>query len=190
MRRLLILAASTTMLSCIASGSATAGSFRFDRLFIVAGFSAVTFSGAFGNIVCPLTLEGARHAGTALKSAGNLAGFFEEVRLLTCGTGSATILRESLPWHYAYASFTGSLPNITSLNYTLTGIQLRIREPLLTCLAAGGTMTIRLNREVNGNLTSMVLGGTSPTTCGISGTFSGTSNRLSTPAFPIKVTLI
>jgi hypothetical protein len=192
MRRLLVLAASATMLACIATGSATAGSFRYDRLFIVGGFPRVNFAGGFGTVECPLTLEGARHVGTALKLAGNLAGFFEEARLGTCTRGSATILTASLPWHYRYASFTGTLPNITSLNYTLVGMQLQIREPTfgVTCLASGGIATMRFNREAGGNLTTFVLGGSSPTNCGISGTLSGTSNSLSTPAFLIRVTLI
>jgi hypothetical protein len=161
---------------------------------IRATFARVSFAGGFGTNECALTLEGSFHSRTIAKTAGVLAGYVTSAILGSCIRGRGTILTASLPWHTRYASFAGTLPNITAIAATITGPQWQIQEPVfgVTCLASGGTLTATFNREAGGALTTIVLGGSSPTNCGISGTLSGTSNAATVlgAATRITVTLI
>jgi len=70
-------------------------------------------------------------------------------------------------------------------------VAIQIREPFfgITCLArstesAAATETI--SREAGGRATSVRLSGTVPTSCGLSGTLSGTSSSVSS----VTITLI
>jgi hypothetical protein len=176
------------------TSTATAGRLSSSSQTLRAGFSRLNFAGGFGTMECPLTIEGSLHTRTIAKVAGSLIGFITRAVLGTCTRGSATILTASLPWHVRYASFSGTLPNITQLSTNLTGAQFQIREPAfgITCLASGGTTTGVYNREAGGALTTAVIGGSSPTSCGLSLTLSGTSNSLTVlgAATRITVTLI
>jgi hypothetical protein len=52
-----------------------------------------------------------------------------------CETGLVTVLTETLPWHIAYASFGGILPNITRLQFSLIGGSVLIEVLGSRCLA-------------------------------------------------------
>jgi hypothetical protein len=153
-------------------------------------FARMNFAGGFGTTECAVTLEGSLHSRSIAKVAGSLIGFITRIVLGACARGSATILAASLPWHARYASFSGTLPNITSINDTITGSQFQIREPVfgVTCLASGGTITGALTREAGGVITSATAGGRSPTNCGIEGTISGTSSSLTVLGAATRVT--
>jgi hypothetical protein len=139
---------------------------------------------------CALTLEGSLHSRTLVKTTGALIGYITRATLGTCSRGSATILSTSLPWHVRYASFSGTLPNITRLNSTFTGFQYQIREPVfgVTCLAAGGVGQLNYTREVGGVLPSAEIGGTFPTNCGIETTVSGISSSLTVLGAATRIT--
>jgi len=183
-KTLLAVVAGTTLLAVLA---VTAGATRLasSETRIVARFSNAEFSGPFGTSRCPITLEGSFHEGTIVKTLGRLLGFITGGSIGVCPSGSATLLTESLPWHMAYLSFTGSLPNITSLSTNLIGFGLRVRTGMESCLIRSTTtepVKLTFNREPGGVLTSLELGGsirTGPECFSVRGTLRGESDGLS-----------
>jgi hypothetical protein len=76
-------------------------------------------------IRCPVTLEGSYHSRTISKVSGALVGYVTSAAVgPTCTGGSARALTETLPWHVQYNSFSGTLPNISSVTQTLVGVRL------------------------------------------------------------------
>jgi hypothetical protein len=77
---------------------------------------------------CPLTLEGTFHSRTFSKVSGQLLGFVTRaiINELACnGAATARVLEETLPWHVRYNSFTGTLPNITGINFQIIGLTIQ-----------------------------------------------------------------
>jgi hypothetical protein len=107
-----------------------------------------------------------------------------------------TLLSETLPWHVQYSSFAGTLPNITTLNLSVLGASINVREPIfgILCLgrsAAERPMTLGATREAGGLLTTAAAGGTISTSCGANGTLGGSGTvSLLGSATRITVTLI
>jgi hypothetical protein len=141
-------------------------------------FREVRFVLPFGSTSCNVTLEGSAHSRSIAKVVGSLMGYVTRADLGPCSTGTATILRETLPWHVRYASFTGTLPNITSARGNIINVSARIREPGgVTCLArstvtepVAATLTIGA-----GVVTGLSLGGSirvGPECFGATGTLS------------------
>lgn len=196
MRPIRILASTLIATAVLASivTSAVAGRLSSSSLTYRTTFARIDFAGGFGTGECQATIEGSMHTRTASKTAGALIGYITRAIVGTCPRGSATVLTATLPWHVRYASFTGTLPAISRTNFTVSGVQFRIREPVfgVQCLASGGTATAINNREAGGVLTSTEVGGSSPTDCGIEGTVSGRSTALTVlgSATRITVTLI
>jgi hypothetical protein len=141
---------------------------------------------------CPVTFEGSFHEHTISKTAGALIGYitraiFSEAR---CTNGRARALTENLPWHIRYASFEGTLPNISSINYNVSGVRLLVLAtfPIIgsvSCLYISETshpITARNQLDSQGGVTSVFAGGRVPGT-GIcpEGSFggSGTVSALS-----------
>ena len=158
----------TVLLGALVS-SASARNASVSNVSLRSTFRAVTFEGAFGRIVCEVLLEGSLHNRTFAKRVGSLIGYITQAILRPCATGTATILRETLPWHVRYAGFSGTLPNITSITIHVINSSFRVREPFATCLArstearpAVGTF----NRDPGTRrITSAEIGGTVPTDC-------------------------
>jgi len=165
----------TVLLGALVS-SASARTFSISNQFSRTAFRAVTFGGAFGNITCPITFEGSLHSRIIPKVLGTLIGYITRADIGSCSFGRATILRETLPWHVRYLSFSGVLPNITQLRFNVIGFSLRIQEPFAGCLfrsEVGRPVIIAIERNtVTRELTTAELGGTLPSTCGISATVS------------------
>ncbi|HEU4650520.1 MAG TPA: hypothetical protein VFS49_03810 [Croceibacterium sp.] len=177
-------------------GSASARNLSSSSQTLRSQFREVRFNGAFGNITCQVTLEGSLHSRTITKSAGSLIGYITRADLGPCQEGRATILRETLPWHARYARFAGTLPNITSLGITVTGASFRIQEPLAGCLArttaespANGNFT---RNTATGALTGATIGGSIPTSCGITGSFESSTGTVTVlnSSTAITITLI
>ena len=74
-------------------------------------FRELTFSGAFGVIRCEFTLEGSLHTRTMVKTPTLLIGYITAASAGACAAGAVTVLRETLPWHARYSSFSGTLPS-------------------------------------------------------------------------------
>jgi hypothetical protein len=125
----LLLAAvgATVLLGALVSG-ASARNLSVSNQNIRASFSSVRFSGGFGNTQCHLTIEGSFHSRTMAKTAGTLMGYVTSAILGPCVSGTATVSRETLPWHVRFSGFNGNLPNITSLINHVVGVSWRIRE--------------------------------------------------------------
>jgi len=174
--------------------SASAGRISISSQRFRAGWSALNYSGGFGTIECEVSVEGSFHSRSITKTAGSLVGYITTATVNRCARGGATVLRETLPWHVQYESFSGTLPNITSINTRAIGISFMIREPTfgVTCLArtsATNPATGAFNLSA-GVVTLVGAGGTFP--CGsFSGSYSGNSSSVGTPeGTRITVTLI
>jgi hypothetical protein len=183
-----------TVLLGALTASASARTLSTSSQTLRAAFSAVTFRGAFGNIVCAVTVEGSFHSRTQAKVVNSLTGLITRAELGTCATGSVTLLRETLPWHIRYDSFTGVLPNITNVKARVVGVMARAREPLITCLLTSteeAPATITFNRDVATRaITTAQIGGTGiETTCGRAGTFESDRANVTVLGAATRITL-
>jgi hypothetical protein len=206
LKALLALTAAAALLASIAS-TAMARNLSLSSTTWRATYPRVNFEGV-GTTECPLTLEGSFYSRTITKTFWALIGHITSANLSRCIRGSATILRETLPWHLIYVSFTGTLPSISAFTASFygggiseetPGAGINIKEPVfgIECLA---TITfqhpadIEFRRESIGALTSAwLLGGRRiPTSCTIDMTMEGRASRLTVlnSSSSIRVTLI
>ncbi|MFL5817225.1 MAG: hypothetical protein ACJ76L_06445 [Conexibacter sp.] len=189
--KLLIAVTTVTVLLGALVGSASARNFSTSSQLNRATFTRMNFAGGFGTFECEVVLEGTFHSRTSTKTVGTLLGLITAANVSRCARGGATINRETLPWHRRYASFTGTLPNITSLSNTISGFSWSIREPTfgITCRVENASLT-NTYRLSGGVVTEYSVSGTAP--CGsFSGTFSGsTTNIENRSGSRITVTLI
>jgi len=159
-----------TVLLCALGTAASARNLSINNQNLRASWREARFSGAFGNTVCPLTIEGSFHTRTLAKVVGALTGLVTRAIVGACSVGSATLLTETLPWHSRYQSFTGTLPNITGLTAHVIDVAMRVREPGgILCLSRSNAtepVVIRANREViTGALTNAEITGAIRTDC-------------------------
>jgi len=137
LRPLLAVVACCLLIGALTS-IASAGSIRYSDKNGSDNFTRLDFSGGFGTVECEVRLEGSLHTSTMTKTVNSLIGYVTAGSVTRCARGSATINRESLPWHRRYRGFTGTLPNITSLSETVVGGEWTVREPTF-----GVTCTVR-----------------------------------------------
>jgi hypothetical protein len=114
---------------------------------------------------CQVTLEGSFHSATIRKVTGALIGAITRgaVNNETCVNGKASVLQESLPWHFTYEGFEGMLPNISNVKVLLNRYAVRTEFPAfgISCLyrefgRPEENLLFRLNRTVSGEITTMV----------------------------------
>jgi ABC-type amino acid transport substrate-binding protein len=186
--KLIVAALSATLLMAFAVGSASARNLSISNRNVRIVWTELTFAAADGSLptTCPVTLEGSFHYNTIVKRTNSLIGLVTRaiVDNARCLDGShATVLTATLPWHVTYQSFTGTLPNITSIKLLLVGASFLV-APFFgaSCLArtttenpsigianvgAGGVITgLRAEEETTIPLTG--------TFCPERGRFSGT----------------
>jgi hypothetical protein len=110
--------------------------------------SKLTLSNAEGGLTlaCPVTLEGSFHSRTLSKVSGQLIGYVTRAFLTRSGcvvTGGVEDIRilngvetttNTLPWHIRYDSFTGTLPNITSIRLQLVNASFVLTAFGVNCL--------------------------------------------------------
>jgi hypothetical protein len=194
--KLLCTIVGATALLCAVVSTASAGKLSSSSQTLRATFPRVDFSGGFGTVECPVTVEGSFHARTIAKTPGNLTGSVTAGTVGSCTRGGATMLAETLPWHVRYTSFTGTLPSIATITANVIGVGFRIREPtfgvfcqIVSTTAEPAIMTF--TREGSGRLTNARAGGVIESTCGVRGTFGASSSTLGpTGGGAITVTLI
>jgi hypothetical protein len=88
------------------------------------------------NILCPLQLEGSFERSSYAKVAGAGIGRVTGVSITgRCESGTATFLRETLPWEVTYKSFGGALPDITSLTLNFLRLSWQLEAAGTRCLA-------------------------------------------------------
>jgi hypothetical protein len=138
--RLFAVALGAALLLGHASTVATAGRLSTSTTTLRVAWGPI-FAHRFGTVICEgLTLSGSFHSRTLAKVRGTLIGNVSAAtaRPVPCtagGSGSASLLTERLPWHVAYDSFTGTLPNISGVKLQILGFAVGIRINLIgTCL--------------------------------------------------------
>lgn len=173
-------------------GAASARKFSTSSQAVRATFRRLDYSGGFGTAECEVVIEGTFHRRRAAKLAGMLMGYLTAGNVTRCARGGATIDREMLPWHLRYTGFTGTLPNITSIAATASGLAFRMREPIfgVTCRVTGASTSVTLRLGAGRAATEASVSGT--TSCsGITGTLSGSTTSVDNRAGArITVTLI
>lgn len=126
--KLLLAIASASVLLGVLAMAASARRLEVSSSTIRETFRELRFASELGSLSCPVTLEGSLHSRTIAKVAATLIGYITRARLGFCQIGTATILTETLPWHVRYASFAGTLPNITSYVTNIVGFTLKYRD--------------------------------------------------------------
>jgi hypothetical protein len=157
------------MLLAFAVGTASARRFQVSEQRFYVIWSSLEFEGGlFIPVKCPVTLLGSFHSRTISKVSGQLIGHIThvDVREASCTNGSATALKETLPWHVQYNSFAGGLPAITSVRVALVGAKFLVEIPgVIACL-----YTTTQERPAFGAIT---ISGGDATTLAASGEISG-----------------
>jgi hypothetical protein len=144
-------------------GSASAGRLSTSSQRLRATWARLNFSGGFGTLECEVVVEGSFHERTISKTTGTLSGFITAANITRCASGAGTVLRETLPWHVRYASFTGTLPNISTIAARIIGAGFSLRDPGTgaTCLvrAATSVFVVTFLREASGATSSVSASG-------------------------------
>jgi hypothetical protein len=104
--------------------------------------------GTEGTVSCNVTLEGSFHSSSIRKVARAQVGYISRAVMGSpCTGGTASILSGTLPWHLTYDSFTGTLPNITKVQFGLSDAGLSVDpagEILPQCLGQADPTTLFL----------------------------------------------
>lgn len=120
---LLTVVGALVALSMSVSG-ASANSLRISDQDFLAEWESLTFGESI-QIACPVTIKGSFHRETIAKSLGALLGYVTEAIVAerecesSAGSGEATVLQDSLPWHITYGGFIGTLPALEGVNLNL-----------------------------------------------------------------------
>jgi hypothetical protein len=152
-------------------------------------------SGAFGitALDCAVTLDGSFHSATVAKVNRALIGHITLASLGRCVTGSATLLRATLPWHVQYGGFMGALPAPRPI-LRLIGVSYSVNTG---CLARTTEETpIRAIAEPtyegggNGNVDTYTADSTAIIPCGaLNASFAGRANVHALPGTTTRVLL-
>jgi hypothetical protein len=165
--RLLFAAVATTLVLGVLAGSASATRLGLNVSTFSATWSTMSLSGAFSEVLCPVTLEGTFHRMTLAKVADSLVGVVTRARIeeASCtarapGVTGRAILLSSLPWHITYRSFTGTLPRIESVKLAVINLMVLVstqnsRESISCLFVATSARPLVL--KANLNLTTGVL---------------------------------
>lgn len=159
---LLTSAAAATLLA-LAVGTASARSISTSHQSWRTTFNPIQLRFSFGDVGCLLTLDGSFHARTFAKVSGALVGYVTRATGGACAFGEWRYLTQTLPWHMRYGSFTGTLPNISSMMLNVVGYAFQFRESLgIVCLfRSTETQPVSLffRRENSGVVTSVEANG-------------------------------
>jgi hypothetical protein len=200
--KLLLTALTAAFILASAIGSASANRLATSEQGFRTVFPELTFTSSEEGIsvICRVTLEGSFHSATISKVSGQLIGYITQAAVnRPCSGGTAwalngtevlngAVVPNSLPWHIQYASFSGTLPNITGINLRLIRASFLIEVLGVKCLyetteanPARGTIV----REAGGVITALRAeeGASIPRKAGQSifcpsrGVFKGTSSQ-------------
>jgi hypothetical protein len=147
---------------------------------------------------CPVTLEGSFASRTISKVFGTLIarynrGIFGEA---SCVSGSARVLAETIPWHEKWATFTGTLPNITMWGWRWPDWRFLTRVLEISCLYTTSEtepVIAESHREAGGRATGVSVSGSirSSTAFCPSVAVAGTSANLTSAAGePVTISLV
>lgn len=184
--RVVATAAGVAMLLGALVACASAARLSSSTQSISAHWNRMNFSGGFGTVECEVDLATSMHTSTFTKTSESLVGYVTAANVPRCTRGGATILRETLPWHVTYRSFSGTLPDITGIATNVIGMRFRMREPSIgaTCLIISTPTNPAITtyvREPGGRMQPVTIGGIQICEGSIraSGTLSGTASTMS-----------
>jgi hypothetical protein len=102
---------------------------------------------------CHITLEGRFHSRTIAKVARTLIGLITRVDIHEASCTGGRYRPLNTPWHLTYESFSGTLPNITSVRLLLARFRYELRASLFgipaTCFYGNETDNITYSAAVN-----------------------------------------
>jgi hypothetical protein len=195
--KLTLAAVCAALLLAALVGPASAGRLSLSALRVRTTWSRINWRGALGTVECEVILNSGFHERTFVKTPLRLIGFVTAGNINRCAKGSATLLRETLPWHLRYDSFSGALPRIASITARVIGMSFRFSEPVfrIECLSATTPEAPGLfifNRDTTtGATTSVALGGSIRCGGAINGSVEGnTTNIVEDGGARLTVTLI
>lgn len=156
--KLLFAAAGATLLLGALVSTASARNFSTSSQTLRSSWREVIFELPI-QISCQVTLEGSLHARTLPKVLGSLMGYITSAILGPCSSFTATILRETLPWHIRYSGFEPRLPEIRSIIVHVDGFAVKIREPFgISCLARSEALQPFIGRFHRNPVTRELIG--------------------------------
>ncbi len=126
--KLLLAGLCATFMLAAAVGTASANHLSVSETVHRIHWTALRFEAGGFTIACEVELEGSFHSSTIAKVANALIGHITEARFRNCTGGNMTAHRETLPWHWQYRGFTGTLPRIETLTITFVGARWRLAE--------------------------------------------------------------
>ncbi|HEX7292474.1 MAG TPA: hypothetical protein VF250_15250 [Conexibacter sp.] len=178
-------------------GAASARNLSLSHQTFRATYANVEYQSSIATVRCPLTIEGSFHRRTIVKTVGSLVGYITAAGHGACSAPGATVLRETLPWHIRYASFVGTLPNVTGLNFSVIDYSVTIRDPFGSlCLirsTATEPVTLAFTREGLTGISRANLSGTLETAgaaCnGLAVTIVGPSTSITVLNSATRITL-
>jgi hypothetical protein len=115
-----VAAVAATLLLSVAVSSASANRISASNGKFRVTWAALRLGNESIEVVCPVTLEGSFHSATIRKVTGALIGAITRAIIPgepPCTGGRVTALQESLPYHLTYQGFSGTLPNITNVEF-------------------------------------------------------------------------
>lgn len=122
------------------SGAASANRLGVNERAFQLSWSALVFDFGGNPVSCSVTLAGSFHSTTLVKTLNSLIGSITSASLGECvGSGTATVLTATLPWHVTYGGFGGRLPRITLLLLNIVGASIQFRNNGITCLFSTST---------------------------------------------------
>jgi hypothetical protein len=134
--RTALIALTAALVLAIAANAASANRLSTSERNFLIRWSPLTLASTAGSSIrCSVTLDGSFHSSTITKSIGLLIGYINAAtiagtsgngREAVCAGGTATVLRETFPWHGQYNGFTGTLPRIAAINFVLIGESARV----------------------------------------------------------------
>ncbi len=144
--RLLLGALSATVILAVAVGAASARRIELSEQHFLAAWTELIFEEGGARVNCEVTLEGSFHSRTLSKVCGQLIGYITEAIVHhPCKTpegwalngteviGGVTV-RQTLPWHILFISFSGTLPRITSIRVSLRNASFLVENFGVSCL--------------------------------------------------------
>lgn len=160
--RLPVALMATAVLMVVAVGAASANTLSLSNARDTASWTAFEVTaGTLGAAKCEVIPIITFHHGTFTKTAGTLIGVVEAVRIKNCTIGQIADIAATLPWHVRYSGFTGTLPNMTTVNVLIVGMGLEITTSggarCRTTTTAETPARAILNREGRGVITSIRL---------------------------------
>lgn len=141
------------LLLASAIGTASARSFSITSQTIRATYRRLEFAPEFpGPVVsCPVTLEGSFHSRSFAKVRSTLIGAITRAAAREASCTNGRVILESLPWHLTYESFTGLLPNITTLQVLVSRFRLTLSVSARVCTYGTATDNLTFRAVVNGS---------------------------------------